>query len=141
MTKEEAEIRRAGYRAGWAQGKRDRKTEVEACFAELMQALKAALDSGPEDIDTEAHVVYERYAKKIKPKRGRIRKICKGSIVRWKDDGGYKGGTLTKFMRYEHGEGEVWQVTLVPSGQTVERLITLDMITKFGPKRRPGIRI
>ena len=140
MTEDEeklSEARRKGYRAGWAKGKRDHEIDKDNRIQELMQALREALDL---DLDHPTAVL-AKYEKRIKPIHKRARKICKGSIVRWKEDNMYIGGTLTKFMRYEHGVGEIWTVTHMPSGKTTEKLITLDMITKFGPKRRPSMGI
>ena len=137
MTDEEPKTWRAGYQAGHAKGKRERKAGKHTPNAELLRALGDALTGvSPHHPSWE---VYHRHeaAQAVKKKERRPRKICKGSMVRWDiGEGLYAGGHLVKFLRYTE-DGEDWMVKML-DGETIERCITRDIITEFGPHKVPG---
>ncbi len=129
---------RRGYQSGHAQGKRDRMLDEQV--TELMEALSKALDDTDLNADHPSAITLAGYTAKLKPRQERPRKLCKGSVVRWKiSDDLYAGGTLTKFVRYELGEGEVWSVQ-PPQGDAFERLITHSIVQRYGPKRGPRVK-
>ena len=131
---------RPGYQAGYMQGQRKERNAKDDVRAEILQAFcKAMIDSRLPKTHP-VWVVLDKYAGQAKPKQARARRLCKGSTVKWEAASGqglYDGGMLAKFIKYEHGEGEVWKVKMVPNGEVVERLVTIDMITRFGPMKRP----